>query len=68
LIAPVDKVHYMSGQYGGWVTRPLFEVNSWTTTGAKDLEDKIRGKTVSILLPIVYDGRTREYIFIFVIK
>jgi hypothetical protein len=68
LVAPVDKVNYMSGQYGGWYTRPLFEVNSWTTSGAKEVEDKIRGKTVSILLPIVYEGRTREFIFNFLVK
>lgn len=68
LVAPVDKVHYASGQYGGWYTRPLFEVNSWTTSGAKAMEDKIRGKTVSILLPIVYEGRTREFIFNFKIN
>jgi len=68
LVAPVDKAVYISGQYGGWVTKPLFEVNSWTTTGAKEMEDKIRGKTVSILLPIVYEGRTREFIFNFKIN
>jgi len=68
LITPVDKVSYISGTYGGWVTKPLFNVNSWSTSGSKELEDKIRGKTVSILLPIAFEGRTREYIFNFLVK
>ena len=68
MIVPVDKVGYASGQYGGWYTRPIFETNAWSASETLKMYDALRGKTVSVLLPIVYEGRTREFIFNFLIK
>jgi len=67
-ISPTDKAFYMSGQYGGWYSRPIFEVSSWSSSGTEKIYDELRGKKVSILLPIMSEGRTRDYIYTFVIK
>ena len=67
-IVPVNKAVFVSGQYGGWVTRPIFETNAWSATETAKMYDAIRGKKVAVLLPIVSEGRTREFIFNFVIK
>lgn len=68
VIIPTDKVRYASGQYGGWYTMPLFSVNTWSSVDTAKMYDAIRGKKVSVLLPIISEGKTIEFIFTFTIK
>lgn len=68
LILPTENVYYVSGQYGGWRTAPLFPTSAQTK---EDLDLAIKstvGGTVKILLPIQIEDVVNEYIFSFEIK
>ena len=67
-VVPSDNIHYMSGQYGGWQTRPLFDTFAFGTLEQQKKLANIRGKQISLMIPIAYEGRTREYLFTFNIK
>ena len=67
LVYPVDYVAYY-GSSLGWVEHPLFPVvgNSIYELSTKALQYK--DKTFQILLPLLIDGVTYEYIFVFKIN
>jgi len=65
IILPTDNVYYISGQYGGWRTKPLF-TNRATTQAELDVTTKNTvGKNVRILMPLEIKGVTNEYVFNF---
>ena len=65
IMLPTDNVYYISGQYGGWRTKPLF-TNRATTQADLDVTTKNTvGKNVRILMPLQIKGVTNEYVFNF---
>lgn len=68
VIVPTDNIYYVSGQYGGWRTEPLFENSAYTEEELNSLIEKNIGKTVKIYLPIEIKGVMNEYIFSFVVE
>jgi len=61
LIMPSKNVYYVSGQYGGWRTLPLF---SNPSTDNIEISSSV-GKEVRILLPLEIENTVNEYIFSF---
>lgn len=68
VIVPTDNIYYVSGQYGGWRTEPLFANSAYTEEELNSLIEKNIGKTVKIYLPIEIKGVMNEYIFSFVVE
>jgi len=68
LIMPTDNVYYVSGQYGGWRTKPLFDSNAMSQEELAEVTQKYINKTVSILLPLKIEDTINEYIFKFKIE
>lgn len=57
-----ENESYSSGTYGGWNQHPLFPTPRKTEISVLD------NKTVRVLLPISFDGSTKEYMFTFTVK
>ena len=68
VILPTNNVYYVSGQYGGWRTRPLIPNTANTQEELVTISKKYVGKTVSILLPLKIEDTVNEYIFSFKIE
>ena len=65
MVVPTDNIYYISGQYGGWRTKPLFPNSATSEEELKSLTQKYIGQTVKVLLPIEIQGTVNEYIFSF---
>lgn len=65
IIIPTDNVYFVSGQYGGWRTKPLFPNRAATQEELKLLSENYIGKTIKILLPLQIQENISEYIFTF---
>ena len=65
IIIPTDNVYYVSGQYGGWREKGIFEPYSeFSIEKLKPAKNHI-GKKVQVLLPLDIKGTVNEYIFTF---
>lgn len=65
IVLPTENVYYMSGQYGGWRTNPLFPNKAINQEELDVLTQKYINKTVSVLLPIQIEDTVNEYLFKF---
>lgn len=68
LVCPTDNVYYVSGQYGGWHTKPLFPNSATTQEDLNKLTQASVGKVVQILLPLQIEETVNEYIFTFKVE
>jgi len=68
IVVPTDNIYYISGQYGGWQTKPLFPNRATTQEELNVLTQKYVGKTVKILLPLQIQETVNEYIFSFKVE
>lgn len=68
MVVPTDNIYYISGQYGGWRTKPLFPNSATTQEELNTLTQKYIGKTVKILLPLQIQETVNEYIFSFKVE
>ena len=68
VVVPTDNIYYISGQYGGWQTKPLFPNQATTQEELNALTQKYVGKTVKILLPLQIQETVNEYIFSFKVE
>lgn len=68
MVVPTDNIYYISGQYGGWQTKPLFPNQATTQEELNALTQKYVGKTVKILLPLQIQETVNEYIFSFKVE
>ena len=65
LLMPAEHIYYISGKYGGWRERSLFgEYKSQEEAKQSGLI----GTKVSVLLPIMIENVTNEYLFQFELK
>ena len=79
IIVPTDNVYYISGEYGGWRTHPLFPQNpiyGWDSlpedsetayANVEKLAKGQKGKRVRVLLPLQIGEVVNEYLFTFVV-
>lgn len=67
IITPTDNVCYVSGQYGGWREGRLFDFPIDKKTVELSKQAYI-GKTVRLLIPVVIENVTNEYIFEFKVE
>ena len=65
IILPTDNVYYISGQYGGWRTLPLFTNRAMTQAELDVTTKNTVGKNVRILMPLEIKGVINEYVFNF---
>lgn len=66
LIMPIDNVHYVSGRYGGWRTKPLFETQLTPSLSFYSVYDpNLVGKTFKAVIPIIIDDKPLEYVYTF---
>ena len=68
VVLPTDNIYYVSGQYGGWTTKPLLPNRATTKEELNTLSKKYIGKTVKILLPLQIEETVNEYIFSFKVE
>ena len=68
MIVPTDNVYYVSGQYGGWITKPMFPNRASTQEELNALTQKYIGKEVKVLLPLKIQETINEYIFTFKVE
>jgi hypothetical protein len=68
MVVPTDNIYYISEQYGGWQTKPLFPNRATTQEELNALTKKYVGKTVKILLPLQIQETVNEYIFSFKVE
>ena len=65
VVIPNDNVYYISGQYGGWRIRPLFQSFAANQAELNTVSSQYVGKEIRVLLPIEIKGVTNDYIFNF---
>lgn len=65
LIAPTSYTTYVSGQYGGWTSRPLIPVNASVWSSKIEYIPGLLGLTMRVILPIKIEEKTIEYAFNF---
>ncbi|MCF8363445.1 MAG: hypothetical protein K9G70_12575 [Prolixibacteraceae bacterium] len=65
IIVPTDNIYYVSGQYGGWRTKPLLPNKANTEEELNTLTQNYIDKTVQVVLPIEIEDTVNEYIFKF---
>lgn len=69
MAVPTSNVSFSSGQYGGWDTSPFLPRPRMAPENRQsilaDLQDRFRGKTVKLLLPLQIEGFTNDYLFTF---
>jgi hypothetical protein len=68
MIVPTDNIYYVSGQYGGWRTKPMFPNRASTQEELNTLTQKYIGKEVKVLLPLKIQETINEYIFTFKVE
>lgn len=68
MVVPTDNVYYISVEYGGWRTKPIFPNRANTQEELNTLTKQYIGKEVKIVLPIEIQGVINEYIFTFKAK
>lgn len=68
IVVPTDNVYYLRGQYGGWVTNPIFPNKANTQEELNTLAKQYIGKEVKVLLPLEIQGTINEYIFTFKVE
>lgn len=62
VVLPTDNIYYVSGEYGGWRTKPLLP--KFDTQSEID-ESGIVGQNMKVVFPIIIENVTNEYIFEF---
>jgi hypothetical protein len=65
IIVPTDNIYYVSGEYGGWRTKPLLPNRASTQEELTNLTNSFIDKTVSVLLPLQIEDTVNEYLFKF---
>ncbi|WP_221409460.1 hypothetical protein [Marinoscillum furvescens] len=65
IIVPSENIYYVSGQYGGWKTKPILPNWGRSQEELDALTDVYIDKDISILLPISSGEDTYEYLFKF---
>ena len=65
LIAPTSYTTYVSGQYGGWNSRPLIPVSASAWSTKIEYIESLLGRTMRIILPIKIEDKVIEYAFSF---
>ncbi|MDA3817724.1 MAG: hypothetical protein PF486_10135 [Prolixibacteraceae bacterium] len=65
IIVPTDNIYYVSGQYGGWQTKPLLPNKANTEEELNTLTQSYIDKKVQVVLPIEIEDTVNEYIFKF---
>lgn len=65
MVVPTDNVYYVSGQYGGWRTRPILQTRATTQESLNQMANNNIGKSMQILMPLEINGKLTEYIFVF---
>lgn len=68
MIVPTDNIYYVSGQYGGWRTKPMLPNRANTQEELNALTQQYIGKEVRVLLPLEIQGTVNEYIFTFKVE
>jgi hypothetical protein len=68
MIVPTDNIYYVSGQYGGWRTKPMLPNRANTQEELNALIQQYIGKEVRVLLPLEIQGTVNEYIFTFKVE
>ena len=68
MVVPTDNVYYISGQYGGWRTSPIFPNSATTPDELIVISNNYIGKEVQVLLPLEIQGTVNEYIFTFKVE
>ncbi len=68
IIVPTDNIYYESGQYGGWITKPMFPNRANSQEELNTLTKQYIGKDVKVLLPLEIQGTINEYIFTFKVE
>jgi hypothetical protein len=68
IIVPTENIYYVSGQYGGWQTAPLFKNSASSQEELDVLTQKYIGKMVKILLPLQIEDTVNEYTFVFKVE
>lgn len=68
MIVPTDNIYYVSGQYGGWRTKPMLPNRANTQEELNTLTQQYIGKEVRVLLPLEIQGIVNEYIFTFKVE
>lgn len=65
LVAPISYTYYLSGQYGGWKSKPLIPRMSIAFSNKVEYRPELLGKNIRIALPLKIDDKTLEYVFVF---
>lgn len=68
IVVPTDNIYYVSGEYGGWRTKPIFPNKAATPEELKAMTQKYIGNEVRILLPLKIEETINEYIFTFKVE
>ena len=65
LVAPTSYSYYVSGQYGGWRSKPLIPTMAKAFSRKVVYRPDLLGKTIRVVLPLKMGDKTLEYVFIF---
>lgn len=65
LIAPTSYSNYVSGQYGGWRSKPLIPYANKGLSIRLIYDENLIGRTLKVILPIVVGEKTITYTFSF---
>lgn len=65
LISPTSYVSYVSGQYGGWRSRPLIPAKGSIWSVKVEYDTSLIGQVMRVVLPVKKDDQTIEYTFLF---
>lgn len=66
LVSPTSYTHFVSGQYGGWVSSPLIPTMAAGMFSKKvEYKPELLGKTLRVVLPLKMEDKTLEYVFVF---
>ncbi len=68
VIIPTDNIYFISGKYGGWSKKPLFDNKANTKESLNKITKQYVGKEVRILLPLKIQKVVNEYIFTFKVE
>jgi hypothetical protein len=65
LVSPTSNTYYVSGQYGGWTSRPIIPTMAGGFSKKVEYKPELLGKTLRVALPFKMDDKTLEYVFVF---
>ena len=65
LISPTTYTTYMSGTYGGWISRPLYNTPTAIWSSKVEYKPELLGQTLKVVLPLKKEDTTLEYLFVF---